>query len=52
MTFPGVGPARRKALNEENLNPLKELGKLQWNSLVSVDTISEKVAKDIYTIFH
>ena len=47
----GVGPARRKALMRE-FKSIEGIREATVEQLSQVDTISEKVAKDIYKFFH
>ena len=49
--IPGVGPARRKALMRE-FKSIEGIREATVEQLSQVDTISEKVAKDIYKFFH
>ena len=47
----GIGPARRKALMRE-FKSIEGIREATVEQLSQVDTISEKVAKDIYKFFH
>lgn len=49
--IPGVGPSRRKALMR-HFKSIDAVRKAEIDQLVQVDSVTEKVAKDIYKYFH
>lgn len=49
--IPGVGPSRRKALMR-HFKSIDAVRKAEIAQLVQVDSVTEKVAKDIYKYFH